>query len=164
MIPSDDEDVGIVNRCSSHASSGSGLASRDARVVEKLASGDESIPSKAAVTAATWRAFHRPRMALAVLAVSLQHIAAHSDHLQYGIRHHCPGVVESIANHPADANASRHDHTTSTKETTAITPIQQEPAEVADDQRHKSSLDEGIESDRRLPTDNKNRVYHIDTQ
>ncbi len=83
VIPSDDEDGtgGLHLRSSSHAL---GHSTNCQRVEHKWLGTDESsVPSPAAAAVATWRAFNRPRMALAVLAVSLQHIAAPSDPLQY---------------------------------------------------------------------------------
>lgn len=98
VIPSDDEDGtggGLHLRSSSHVSGHSSTHCQ--RVEHKLLGMDQSaVPSPAAAAAATWRAFNRPRMALAVLAVSLQHIAAHSDHLQYH-QHRRPHQPETAA-------------------------------------------------------------------
>lgn len=72
MIPSDDEEL-AGHRTAGHASS-SHVGDRRRRTDAV------PLPAPAAAAASTWRAFRRPRMALAVLAVSLQHIAAHSNH------------------------------------------------------------------------------------
>lgn len=131
MIPSDDED-GTGHRCSSHASS-----SNSQRV------NAESIPSTAAMAAATWRAFNRPRMALAVLAVSLQHIAAHSDHLQY--RHNCrpQDTPVLITQELVGSTVQQTGETDKPKVNPPALPILPVPVDVP-----TSSLDEGIEPDR----------------
>lgn len=168
VIPSDDEDGlgGIHLRSSSHASGHS--TNNCQRVEHKLLNADESVPSTAAAAVATWRAFNRPRMALAVLAVSLQHIAAHSDHLQY--HQHRRQQQETINNAEQMNNINREieendqqQHqimkSSSTKQSDDQVVMEQQleivapPAPlpallpVAADIR-TSSLDEGIEPDR----------------
>lgn len=128
MIPSDDEELAGHRSCS-HTSSNTS-SHKDARV-DRL----DSIPTPAVAAASAWRAFHRPRMALAVLAVSLQHIAAHSSH-----HHHEHQQPSESARPNAVEEASENDATPPTSEA----PVS--PAPVGD--ARASSLDEGIEPDR----------------
>jgi hypothetical protein len=167
VIPSDDEDGmggGIHLRSSSHASGHH--SNHCQRVENKLLNciTDESVPSTAAAAVATWRAFNRPRMALAVLAVSLQHIAAHSDHLQYhqhrrnqqdemmtAKNSHVDQIIDDQPNQIKSLKQSDDDQ--------VVVPLEQQqleivpppppplPALLPADIR-TSSLDEGIEPDR----------------
>jgi opacity protein-like surface antigen len=175
VIPSDDEDGtggGLHLRSSSHASGHSSTHCQ--RVEHKLLGTDQSaVPSPAAAAAATWRAFNRPRMALAVLAVSLQHIAAHSDHLQYHQhrRPHQPETtaagktngVELTSNRQMDGNDQQQPPNKSFKQPDDDNQVQlAEPQldetvpplpaalvlPIAADHILTSSLDEGIEPDR----------------
>lgn len=142
MIPSDDED-GIGHRCSSHASSS------NSQRAEKLAN-LEALPSTVAAAAATWRAFNRPRMALAVLAVSLQHIAAHSDHLQYHQHRRRESLVAKADDHRQRADEVEQQQQPEGEqrlETVAPQPLPPLPAELPADVQ-AFSLDEGIEPDR----------------
>ena len=142
VIPSDDED-GIGHRCSSHASS-----SNNSQRADKLAAAAESIPSTAAAAAATWRALNRPRMALAVLAVSLQHIAAHSDHLQYHQhRRQQQEVVARNQDHRDQKEEEEEEEGGQQPEQAQLGVPQLPPLPEPVDVR-TSSVDEGIEQDR----------------
>ncbi|XP_057372606.1 G-protein coupled receptor 161-like [Daphnia carinata] len=147
VIPSDDEDGTGHARSSSHASGHSSQSHH--RVEHKLLASNapHAVPSTAAAAVATWRAFNRPRMALAVLAVSLQHIAAHSDHLQY---HRQQQEIEAKMN-GATIRPVEEDEEKQPEEGQQQVDVPLQPAvpvlPVADDVR-TSSLDEGIEPDR----------------
>ncbi|EFX80603.1 hypothetical protein DAPPUDRAFT_318188 [Daphnia pulex] len=179
VIPSDDEDGtggGLHLRSSSHASGHSSTHCQQRVEHKLLGSTDQSaVPSPAAAAAATWRAFNRPRMALAVLAVSLQHIAAHSDHLQYHQhrRPHQPEMTaagktnggELISNRQMDGNDQQQPPNKSLKQPDDDQQVQlaEPPLDetvpplpaaaalvlpIAADHILTSSLDEGIEPDR----------------
>ena len=122
-MPSDDEELAGHRSCS-HTSSNTSQPNQEG--AKRL----EPIPSPASTAASTWRAFRRPRMALAVLAVSLQHIAAHSSHHhnQASSQNSCPATPQVTGVVQQEAN----------RET---------PAPTSSDAR-TSSLDEGIEPDR----------------
>lgn len=151
MIPSDDED-GTGHRCSSHASSSNSQRDR----VDKLRLTAEPVPSTAAVAAATWRAFNRPRMALAVLAVSLQHIAAHSDHLQYHHNRRQESVTkndellssEDSQQQTQQQQQQQQPDETDEKSRVVPPPLPPVPVPTLPADVQTFSLDEGIEPDR----------------
>lgn len=121
MIPSDDEEVLTAGqRSRSHTSSN---ASQGPSAAQTQSSGhinpvaETAPPSPAAqessplTAAATWRALqqNRPRMALAVLVVSLQHIAAHHSGLITAAR---AAGDPSAAVEASEAVRTRRDSTT----------------------------------------------------
>lgn len=150
VIPSDDEDGTGHPRSSSHASGHSSSQSHH-RVEHKLlaSNAQQAVPSTAAAAVATWRAFNRPRMALAVLAVSLQHIAAHSDHLQYH-QHRQQQEIDAKTNgaviRPAEEDEQKQPEEAEQQVEIPLAPAV--PVLLAADDIRTSSLDEGIEPDR----------------
>lgn len=148
VIPSDDEDGTGNPRSSSHASGHSSHSHH--RVDHKiLTSNAQQVPSTAAAAVATWRAFNRPRMALAVLAVSLQHIAAHSDHLQYHQHRRQQEIINAKLNGevilPAEEDEPKQPEEVEQQVEIPSPPL---PVIPAVDDIPTSSLDEGIEPDR----------------
>lgn len=103
----------------------------------------DSVPTHAVAAASTWRAFHRPRMALAVLAVSLQHIAAHSSHHHHHQQPSQGGRSGMPLKDPVE-ETSENDADDAVTPPTSEAPLS--PAPVVE--VRASSLDEGIEPDR----------------
>ena len=145
MIPSDDEELALrASLVSTSIANTAALTSKQLQHRVEVGGGDHAV---------SWRVL-KPRMALAVLTVSLQHIAAHSKSRT--------AVADGQEEHHTETNRSNKSNSNNTNGSTSnsgsnsIPPTKQERRAPPRRMCHPAiaggirtiSLDEGIEPDR----------------